>query len=158
MCNRHISPIKMAVYGTAVGCAHLPIWRNWSHERASVILQMLRTLVIILTWCPLHQAPGRGSFLVSVSEICKSSRIGLFLSYNMWIKCQWISLFTRTAGKLTATLVVHLRAWWHSFYEPASFLDPVYTMPLFSLCFAFFFFSNLFPIYITYTMTFCKYL
>lgn len=41
-------PIKMAVYGAGVGCAHLPIWINWSHEPASVILKMLRMLVIII--------------------------------------------------------------------------------------------------------------
>lgn len=128
----------MAVYGAVVGCAHLPIWRNWSREPASVILKMLRTLVTVL-----HDVP----FIRPLGEVCFWSWCQKSMSSENWFTLiiQYVDqvpneyrLFTRTAGKLMATLGVHLRAWWHSFYELASFLDPVYTMPLFSLCFAFF--------------------
>lgn len=74
MCNRHISPIKTAVYWAGVGYVHLPIWRNWS---INLPLWDWRcwgcwSLYQHTTWNSLHKDPWRGSFLVVVSEICES--------------------------------------------------------------------------------------
>lgn len=146
MCVRHISPIKTAVYWAGVGCNHLPIWRNWPLEPVSTDDEGVDHYIYYMN-------PSEGSLERFISGL----RVRILwviweLVCSYYTICgssvQWISLFTRTAGKLTAKLVAHLKNWWHSFYELASFLDPVYIFPWISLCFAFFF-----PTYFQFTLS-----